>query len=116
MTTNTRRNIVELRELGEDVQDIEQLKTYLNETISELNFILRGLTLSNLDGEIVTVTIPANSTLKIPHKLRIIPKYKIILKQVGGGLILDGEYSATHLEVTNTGGTDATLTIIIVKN
>ena len=111
-----RRNIVELEELREDIIDIETLRGKLNESIVELNYILRSLTLSNIDGEIKTVTIPANTTLRIGHRLKIIPKYRIILKQQGGGHILDGEYTRNYIELENTGITDTTLTLMIVKD
>lgn len=115
MTIN-RRNIVELAELGDDIQDIEQMKVSLNETITELNFILRSLTMANIDGEIKTITIPASSTLQVPHKLGVVPKYKILLKQIGGDLIRDVEFTTNYIELQNLGGTPAEITIIIVKD
>ena len=116
MTTQIRRNIIELEEVGEYVTDVEEIKRVYNDNITELNYILRNLTLSNLDGEIVTVTIPALSSLRINHKLRLIPKYRIILKQIGGGLIRDLEYTPTYIELENTGADDAIITLIIVKD
>jgi len=116
MTISIRRNILELAELGDDIQDIESLKLSFNETITELNFVLRSLTLTNLDGEIVTATIPAGGSVKIPHKLRIIPTYRIILGQTGGGVITDVGYSSTYVELENGGVDDALITIIIVKD
>lgn len=115
MTTN-RRNIVELAELGDSIKTIEDAKISLNESITELNYILRNLTLLNLDGEIITTTIPASGTLRVPHKLGIVPKYKILLKQVGGGLVTDIEFTRNYVELSNAGGTDAEITIIIVKD
>lgn len=114
--TTSRRNILELREIREDVQDVEGVKEAVNQAIVELNYILRSLTLINLDGDIASATIPAGATVRIPHRLNIIPKYRIILKQVGGGTIVDGEYTNKNIELTNTGATEAVVSVIIVKN
>lgn len=114
--TTSRRNIIELREIREDVQDLPELQKAVNDAIVELNYILRSLTLVNLDGDIRTVTIPANSTLRVSHKLGIKPKYRIILKQEGGGLITDGAYTNKYIELINNGGSEATIAVIIVKD
>jgi len=113
MTTRT-RNVVELQEVeGEDLAEV--IKS-MNKTIVELNFILRSLTLGNLDGDAKTITIPAGATIKVNHKLRVIPKHRIITKQVGGGTITDGIYNRNWIELKNTGGSEAVLTVVIVKD
>lgn len=54
---------------------------------------LRGITLKdNLDGDIVEITIPSAGTeIGIRHNLKVTPKYRIILKHRGDGIILDGD-------------------------
>lgn len=116
MTTTINRNIVELREIPEDVTDIEEIKRIYNESITELNFVLRSLTLKNLDGEIITREIPASSTVDIPHKLGIVPKYKILLRQVGGGLVRDLNFTDTYVRLEHLGIEPTTITFIIVKD
>lgn len=116
MTATVRRNIIELAEIGEDVTDISEMRRIMNENIVEINFILRNLTLSNLDGEVVTSIIPASGTVKIPHKLRILPKYRILLKQTGGGVITDVNFTETYIELSNSGGSDASVILFIVKD
>lgn len=115
MTISNRRNIIELRELRDDVQDLPTMKERINEAIVEINYILRSLTLVNLDGEIKSVSIPAGETVRVTHRLRLVPKYRIILGQVGGGVITDGEFTNNYIELTNNGATDTTLSVIIVK-
>jgi hypothetical protein len=114
MTTKT-RNIVELQEIDPDITEISSLVRELNNTIVELNFILSRFTLSNLDGEIKSVTIPASGTLVVSHRLKTIPRHRIILKQVGGGLITDGNFTPNYIELNNSGVSDAIITIIILK-
>ena len=115
MTTNTRRNVLDLREIREEVDNFPDLIAAFNESIVELNFILKGLTLTNLDGQIKTVTIPAGAVLKVSHRLSVKPKYRIILKQTGGGLIRDGKYTDKWIELENTGVDSTELTLIIIK-
>ena len=53
----------------------------------------KGITLSNnLNGQIITVTLPSAGTeVGIRHNLNVTPKYRIILKHMGDGIILDGD-------------------------
>lgn len=114
MTTES-RNIVDLSEIGPEIKDMESLVGSLNETIVELNFVLRQLTMINMDGEVQNITIPATGTLTVGHRLKTIPRHRIILKQVGGGVITDGQFTSNYIELNNSGVTDAIVTIIILK-
>jgi hypothetical protein len=113
MTFN--RNIVELQEIDTAITEVPELVNVLNDNIVELNFILSKLTMGNFDGEIKTVTIPATSTLRIWHKLKVIPPHRSILRQAGGGVISDGVFGVNYIELKNDGNSPATLTIIIHK-
>jgi len=115
MTTN-KRNIIELREIREDIEDISTIREEINASIVELNYILRSLTLVNLDGEIKKVTLPAGETIRVSHRLQIKPKYRIILGQVGGGAITDGAFTSNYIELINNGGSDAVVSLVIVKD
>ena len=110
------RNVLELKEIQETPDTMEELVSLYNQNISELNFILSRLTLdSNVDADIKTVTIPANTTAQVSHNLKVKPKYRIILKQVGGGLITDSDYTPNHIGLTNNGGSECELTIAILR-
>ena len=113
ITTN--RNIVELEEISEDITEVKELIAKINDNTTELNFILRQLTFRNLDGEIKSVEIEANSTARIPHRLGIAPAHRVILRQAGGGVIKDGEFTKNYIELTNDGASKATLTILMNK-
>lgn len=113
--TISRRNIVELAEIDPSIEEMPELIESLNETITELNFILRQLTFRNLDGEIKEVTIAANSTARINHRLGIKPAHRVILRQSGGGVIKDGDFTENYIELINDGASDATLIIILSK-
>ena len=115
MTINSKRNIIELSELGDDITDIESLKESMNRSITELNFILRSLTLVNFDGVVLTGTIPASGSLRLPHKLGIVPKYWITVSQVGGGSITESAKDNSSITLDNSGGTAAEIAVLIVK-
>ena len=57
-----------------------------------LNTGMTKLTLGeNLSGEVVEVVLPADGTeVEIPHSLKTVPKYRIIVGQSGCGIIVDG--------------------------
>ena len=114
--TTINRNIIELEEIPSGVTDPEEMRQILNRNITELNFVLRSLTLTNFDGEIITTQLPAASTVDIPHKLGIVPKYKILLKQVEGGLVRDVEFTENYVRLQHLGVTPTTITFIIVKD
>lgn len=52
-----------------------------------------GITLGdNISGQIVEVTLPGDGTeVKVPHRLKAVPKYRIILRQDNRAVIYDGE-------------------------
>jgi len=52
----------------------------------------RGITLTNnMNGQILTVTLPSAGTeVGIRHNLKITPKYRIILRHRGNGIVIDG--------------------------
>lgn len=109
------RNIVELQELRPDISDISELVTELNNTIVELNFILSRSTFSNMDAEIKEVVIPAGDTMTVSHRLKTIPRHRIVLKQLGGGVITDGKFTSNYIQLINSGVTDAIITILVLK-
>lgn len=112
MKTN---GFVELKEI-EEGSEIGGVIETLNRNISDLNDILQSLTLSyNFSAYITTTTIAAGATIKVPHKLRVIPSHRIILKQVGGGVITDLNYTENYIELNNGGGSSAEVTVAIFR-
>lgn len=90
---------------------------YFNNLIEELNNTLQNLSLGrNFNGQVFeNIEISATSTLRIYHKMGIEPKYKLVLKQSGGGLITDGTFSEKYVELYNSGASAATITFILLK-
>lgn len=93
--------------------------TILNKLIEEQNQLNKSLSIqSNFDGFIAeNVKIPATSSLKIQHFLGVKPKWRIILKQEGNGVITDipSEWNNEVISLFNNGAVEVTLSIFIAR-
>jgi hypothetical protein len=75
--------------------ELDEVIIRFNELVKGINYTNKFLSIqSNFDGYIATdVSLPANptgtSTVKIQHFLGVIPKWRIILRQTGNGVITD---------------------------
>lgn len=106
------------RFLSEDEPN-EYLLKHLNKFIDAFNGGINKLTIDdNIDGQIISdIIIPSGSEIAIAHKLRIKPRYRIILRQLGNGLITDGvtEWTDTKIYLKNNGGVDVTVSICVMR-
>ncbi len=91
----------------------------INELITQHNFLSKNLSLqSNFDGQIIeNIAFTAGETKQIPHSLGIIPPYRIILRQVGNGVISDipSDWTDKSIKLINNGAVSVTVTIMIVR-
>jgi hypothetical protein len=90
----------------------------LNKIIDDLNFLLSNLGISgNLNGVIREITIPATSEGTIFHYLQVIPKYRLILRQTGNGVITDVDslWTKEKIVLYNNGASAVTITVAILK-
>lgn len=67
---------------------IEEVVGYLNQGLSlslkELQAGLNNLTFSdNFSGQVLEITVPANTTTGFSHNLGVIPSQRVILKSTG---------------------------------
>ena len=69
------------------------------------------------DCDILEVSIPATTNLKIRHNLKVTPKYRLILRQEGGGAILDinTEWNKDYVTLRNSGATATIITVALFK-
>lgn len=89
----------------------EGLLDRLNDMISD-GFDLN----SGLSGEIIEVSLAASETKRVSHGLGKVPKYRIILRQTGNGLVTDHNPFWTDKTVgfVNNSANPITLTIKIM--
>lgn len=81
------------QEVPEKTEKEEYQEKVSREQVDALNTVLQnGITLTNnLNGQILSAVLPmAGTEIAIRHNLKITPKYRIILKHRGDGLVLDG--------------------------
>lgn len=117
MTTESKAKKLLRRVFGEIETVSEFIEDYFNLLVDDLNNLFSTLSLSrNFSTQYFqSLEIAAGATLRIEHKLRSTPSYKLVVKQSGGGLITDGEYTENYIELTNTGGSTATISVIIFR-
>lgn len=84
--------------------------------LEQLNTGLSKLSHSdNMEGTIVELTnIPAGD-FSMPHGLKNVPKYRIILRQIGGGFITDQEkdWTGNTVYLNNASGTISRLVMYL---
>lgn len=87
--------------------------------VNQINVFMRSVGLENMQGQIIeNIYIPATISIEIAHSLKVTPKYRIILKQVNGGAIIDGDtdWTETKISLKNTGATDALISVILLRS
>ena len=100
------------------IRNIEEFAaTFFNALVEDLNSTLQNLSLSrNFSGETFEgIEIEATTTKRVFHKLGVIPNFRLIVRQSGGGLITDGEFAKNYVDLYNSGATTATISVILLK-
>tara|TARA_Y100001938_G_C8064088_1_gene419088 strand:- start:502 stop:807 length:306 start_codon:yes stop_codon:yes gene_type:complete len=91
----------------------------IKELIRELSHGLYKLSLEeNMEAfKVEDLKIGANSEVQVKNKLKFTPKQYIITSQQGGGLITksDKDWKTGYLSLTNSGSTEATITVIFMR-
>jgi hypothetical protein len=113
--TKSSRDIYEI----EADAPIESVILKVNELITNYNSFTKSLSIqSNFDGYIAEDVIFAiGATVKIQHFLGIKPKWRIILLQVGNGVLTDipSEWNDKTISLKNNGAVEVTATIFIAR-
>ena len=119
----TLRSDREISELDEDVEIEELIKNH-NALVKKFNFVIKALSLrNNFNCYIEKATFQASGdaasrdTQRIQHFLGVVPKYRIILRQTGNGVLEDVTSGWTDKFITmkNRGSEIVTATIMIVR-
>lgn len=110
--------ILEKSLIPEDATPEEVLKE-TNELIDKFNFLIKHISLSqNFDGQMLeNVEFAAGEDKEIYHKLGIRPKYRIILRQEGNGVLSDtpSGWNKYKIQIKNNGASSVKATILLVK-
>lgn len=90
----------------------------INTLIERQNFMSKNLSFqSNFNGQVLDVTFKAGEVKNITHSLGIVPRYRIILRQEGNGVISDipSDWTKNSIKLVNNGSVPVTATILIVR-
>lgn len=106
-------------EKAEDNADLPKVIFLLNKVIESYRNFNKGLSIqSSFDGFIAeNVVIPSLTKIKIQHFLGIRPKWRIILRQVGNGVLTDvtSDWDNKVIALYNNGAVEVTATIFIAR-
>jgi len=106
-------------EKAEDDADLPKVIFILNKVIESYRNFNKSLSIqSSFDGFIAEdVVFPALTEVKIQHFLGIKPKWRMILRQVGNGVLTDitSNWDNRVISLYNNGAVEVTATIFIAR-
>ena len=117
MMIQGQRGFRDIPDLPSDASQDEIVKA-VNDLISNISFLNKYLSLqSNFECQIIKVTFAAGETKAIPHKLGIVPQFRIILRSEGNGVLSDipSGWNTFQIQMKNEGAVPVTATIMIVR-
>lgn len=95
-------------------------KESFGEMVDSLNTVLNSLLLAQMSGQILeNILLPVSGgEVAIAHNLKSVPKYRIILRQAGSGIIVDGDTpwddKKIYLKLQQS-TSDVTLSVLILR-
>lgn len=96
----------------------DYLRKDLAASLRDLMIGLRKLSFSdNFESFEANTYIPAGETVAIGNRLSFIPGKRIIVRQTGGGAIIDGTppWTLDNLYLKNTGSSDAKISVVFMR-
>jgi hypothetical protein len=99
-------------------QYLTDLQDKLNYFMKEFSNFSKSLSFqNNFDGYIASVTFPASSSVKIEHFLGVTPKWRVVLRQEGNGVLSDisSGWDSTFITMKNNGTEVVTASILIAR-
>lgn len=117
MTKVANRADRDFKLLDED-SSMEDVIIRFNELVKGVNYTNKFISIqSNFNGYIAEdVTIPASSSVTIQHFLGVKPKWRIILRQTGNGVITDipGEWTDRVISLKNNSSTESVVISVFI--
>lgn len=99
--------------------DPEELKTKLNALVDAYNTQITRISMdSSFNGYLAeNIVVSAGATTTVEHFLGVIPKWRIILRQEGNGVISDipNEWTSKYITIKNNGAEQVTLSMLIAR-
>lgn len=104
--------------------DMAGFKDQFNVMVDELNVRMKEFPLEALNGQILEVVLPATSTVRVSHSLETVPKYRLILAQIGNGVITDvkgkdsdliEQWNNKYVSLYNNGAVEVTIKLMLIR-
>lgn len=91
-------------------KNYEKLIDDLNNVLPELDFE------ANFNGRIMSLSVPATTTVKVQHLLAMVPKYRIILRNSAGVILSDTDelWTSNHFYIRNNGAVATNVTVLLL--
>jgi hypothetical protein len=87
--------------------------------VEELETVFENLTFDgNFKSDFRQITIGAGQEVNVPHRLKVVPKYRIIVRQSDAdALITDGAspWTDSYITLKNQGASETTITVLILR-
>jgi hypothetical protein len=118
ISSSSFRGDIDIKRIPEN-STISEVISEINRVLTYLEFFNKKVSLqSNLDGSISErVSIAAGATVKIQHSLGVIPKWRIILRQEGNGVISDIPlgWNKNYITLKNNGIESVIISVLIAR-
>lgn len=88
------------------------------QALMELNrLLIEGALLTQLTGgSIIDVTLAANETKRVSHGMSVIPQSRVILRQIGNGLITDtNDWDEKKIGLINNSANEVKVKILLLS-
>lgn len=99
--------------------DPEEIKQKFNDLVESHVFQSSQISIeSNFNGYVAKdISINAGDTARIEHYLGVVPKWRIILKQEGNGVISDipSEWTNKYITLKNNGAEKVIISVLIAR-
>ena len=80
-----------------------------------LNDFFQNVGLDNFGGQTISnISIPQGQRLRISHSLKVVPQYRIILRQTGNGVISDGDWNSNFIELINNSSDETVILTVFL--
>lgn len=97
----------------------EEVIEAFNDLADKFNFLIKHISLrENFDGQIIeNIVFDAGEEKTIHHKLGISPRYRLVLRQEGNGVLSDipSGWNKFKIKIKNNGAVKVKATVLLVK-
>jgi hypothetical protein len=118
MSVINQRSSKDIPYLSKDETEETRLRS-LNDLIDQINYLSKSLSLkANFDGQIIeNIQFSAGETKTIPHSLGVLPRYRVILRQEGNGVLDDipSGWNKYQIKLRNNGAVSVIATIMLLR-